>query len=88
MGKADGAHTWARVLSELANVPVTVNWERPAWRVHWQDGPTRQALADRGRTQHLPGRRTAARRAAAVRPHQLRKDHRARLAGQRRARFP
>jgi hypothetical protein len=47
MGKADGAKTWARVLSELAQVTVTVEWERPAWRVRWRDGPTRQALMDR-----------------------------------------
>ena len=47
MGKADGARTWARVLSELADVTVTVEWERPAWRVHWRDGPTREALMTR-----------------------------------------
>ncbi len=47
MGRADGAKAWARVLSELANVPVTVEWERPSWRVRWRDGPTRRALMDR-----------------------------------------
>jgi len=47
MGKADGARTWARVLSEQADVSVTVKWKRPAWRVHWQDGPNRHALSDR-----------------------------------------
>ncbi len=47
MGRADGARAWARVLSELAGVPVTVEWERPAWRVYWTDGPTRQVLMDR-----------------------------------------
>lgn len=45
--RSDGARQWAVVLSELAGVPVTVEWERPAWRVRWTDGPTRQALADR-----------------------------------------
>ena len=47
MGRADGARAWARVLSELAGVPVTVEWERPAWRVYWTDGPTRRVLMDR-----------------------------------------
>ena len=47
VGRADGARAWARVLSELAGVPVTVEWERPAWRVYWTDGPTRQVLMDR-----------------------------------------
>jgi hypothetical protein len=40
VGRADGAKVWARVLSELAGVPVMVEWERPAWRVRWSDGPT------------------------------------------------
>jgi len=35
------------VLSELADVPVTVEWDRPAWRVHWTDGPTREVLMER-----------------------------------------
>jgi hypothetical protein len=26
---------------------VSVEWERPAWRVSWQDGPTREALMGR-----------------------------------------
>ena len=28
--RADGAKAWAEVLSELARVAVTVEWERPA----------------------------------------------------------
>ena len=47
MGRPDGAKIWARVLSELAQVPVVVEWERPAWRVRWQDGPTLRVLRDR-----------------------------------------
>ncbi len=35
------------MLSELAQVRVLVEWERPTWRVSWQDGPTRKALMDR-----------------------------------------
>ena len=35
------------MLSELAEVPVTVEWERPAWRVRWRDGPTRGVLMER-----------------------------------------
>jgi hypothetical protein len=35
VGRADGGKVLAsRVLSESAVVPVTVEWERPAWRVH------------------------------------------------------
>ena len=45
--RSDGARAWAVVLSELAGVPVTVEWERPSWRVRWVDGPTRAVLADR-----------------------------------------
>ena len=44
--RSDGARQWAAVLSDLAGVPVTVEWERPAWRVRWTDGPTRQVLVD------------------------------------------
>ncbi|HEY7811842.1 MAG TPA: hypothetical protein VIC62_01310 [Nakamurella sp.] len=47
MNRSEGAKVWANVLSELARVEVTVQWERPAWRVRWQDGPTRQVLMDR-----------------------------------------
>ena len=47
MRRADGAKAWAEVLSELARVAVTVEWEQPAWRVHWRDGPTRRVLMDR-----------------------------------------
>ena len=47
--RSDGARQWAAVLSDLAGVPVTVEWERPAWRVRWTDGPTRQVLVDRAR---------------------------------------
>jgi hypothetical protein len=41
MKRSDGAKAWARVLSELAQVRVSVEWERPTWLVSWQDGPTR-----------------------------------------------
>src|SRR4051794_23851368 len=47
MSRSDGARQWATVLSELAGVPVVVEWERPSWRVRWTDGPTRPALMDR-----------------------------------------
>jgi hypothetical protein len=47
MKRSDGAKVWSRVLSELAQVRVSVEWERPAWRVSWQDGPTREALMGR-----------------------------------------
>ena len=42
MGRAHGARVWARVLSELAAVPVTAEWERPAWRVSWRAGGERR----------------------------------------------
>ena len=58
MGRPDGAKIWARVLSELAQVPVVVEWERPAWRVRWQDGPTLRVLRDRAAA--LSGFRVAA----------------------------
>ncbi len=45
--RADGARVWSVVLSELAQVPVVVAWEAPAWRVRWTDGPTLAALSDR-----------------------------------------
>jgi len=45
--RSDGAKAWSRVLSELAQVRVSVEWERPTWRVSWQDGPTREALMSR-----------------------------------------
>src|SRR6478752_5547296 len=47
MAQSAGARQWAVVLSELAGVRVVVEWERPAWRVRWVDGPTRPALMDR-----------------------------------------
>ena len=47
VGRSDDAKIWARVLSELAQVDVTVEWERPSWRVRWRDGPNRQVLMDR-----------------------------------------
>jgi len=47
MGRSDDAKVWARVLSELAQVEVTVQWERPSWRVRWLDGPTRRVVMDR-----------------------------------------
>lgn len=45
--RSDGAKAWSQVLSELAEVEVTVEWESPAWIVRWRDGPTRQVLLDR-----------------------------------------
>ena len=36
--RADGAKAWAEVLSGLARVAVTVEWERPAWRVRSRVG--------------------------------------------------
>ena len=47
MKRAGGAKAWSTVLSELAQVTVSVGWERPTWRVAWQDGPTREALMSR-----------------------------------------
>ena len=47
MKRSDGAKAWSTVLSELAQVRVSVEWERPSWRVSWQDGPTREALMGR-----------------------------------------
>jgi hypothetical protein len=34
------------VLSELAEVPVLVEWGNVTWRVRWVDGPTRVQLVD------------------------------------------
>jgi len=45
--RSDGAKSWSRVLTELAQVRVSVEWERPTWRASWQDGPTREALMRR-----------------------------------------
>ena len=47
MKRSDGAKAWSTVLSELAQVRVAVEWERPSWRVSWQDGPTREVLMAR-----------------------------------------
>jgi len=47
VGRSDGAKVWTRVLSELADVPVTVEWERPSWWVRWCDGPTLGVLMER-----------------------------------------
>ena len=47
MRRSDGAKAWSTVLSELAQVRVAVEWERPSWRVSWQDGPTREVLMGR-----------------------------------------
>jgi hypothetical protein len=47
MRRSVGAKVWSTVLSELAQVMVSVEWERPTWRVSWQDGPTREALMGR-----------------------------------------
>jgi len=44
MKRSDGAKAWSTVLSELAQVKVSVGWERPTWRVSLLDGPTREAL--------------------------------------------
>jgi hypothetical protein len=32
--RSDGAKVWATVLSEVAQVRVSVEWERPMWRVN------------------------------------------------------
>ena len=45
--RSDGAKSWSRVLTELAQVRVSVEWERPTWRASWKDGPTREALMRR-----------------------------------------
>ena len=45
--RSAGAKAWSRVLSELAQVRASVEWDRPTWRVSWQDGPTREALMGR-----------------------------------------
>ena len=58
MKRSDGAKAWSTVLSELAQVRVSVEWERPTWRVSWQDGPTREALM--GRAAALGGYRVGA----------------------------
>ena len=47
MKRSDGAKAWSTVLSELAQVKVSVGWERPTWRVSLLDGPTREALMGR-----------------------------------------
>jgi hypothetical protein len=47
MKRSGGAKVWSMVLSELAQVRVAVEWERPTWWVSWQDGPTREALMGR-----------------------------------------
>ena len=47
MKRSDGAKAWSTVLSELAQVRVSVEWERPTWRARWRDGPTREALMGR-----------------------------------------
>jgi hypothetical protein len=44
-----GAKVWALVLSELAQVPVVLEFQHPAWRVCWVDGPTAAQLADRAK---------------------------------------
>jgi hypothetical protein len=48
MKRSDGAKVWSTVLSELAQVKVSVEWEPPTWRVFWQDGPTREAMMGPG----------------------------------------
>ena len=42
-----GAKVWARVLSDLAQVPVAVEWDAPVWVVSWTDGPTRAVVMRR-----------------------------------------
>ena len=46
---SDGAKVWALVLTELAQVPVVLEFQHPAWRVCWVDGPTATQLADRAK---------------------------------------
>ena len=58
MKRSDGAKAWSTALSEFAQVRVLVEWERPTWRVSWQDGPTREALM--GRATALGGYRVGA----------------------------
>ena len=71
--RSDGARSWSRVLTELAQVRVSVEWERPTWRVSWQDGPTREAMVRRAAAlRRVSGRQAAAVRGTAVRPQQLR----------------
>lgn len=45
--RSAAAKLWGIVLSELALVPISVEWEPPAWRVRWTDGPTQFQLAGR-----------------------------------------
>ena len=47
--RSAAAKTWATVLSELAGIPVVVEWESPTWRVRWVDGPTWALLLERAR---------------------------------------
>ena len=58
MKRSDGAKTWSTVLSELAQVRVSVEWERPTWLVSWQNGPSLEALM--GRAAALGGYRLGA----------------------------
>ncbi len=74
--RSDGAKLQSRVLSELAQVRVSVEWERPTWRVSWQDGPTPEALMGRaaalGGYRGVSGGCAAIVRGLAVRPQQFR----------------
>ena len=48
MRRSDGAKAWSTVLSELAQVWVSVgSGSGRRGGVSWQDGPTREALMDR-----------------------------------------
>jgi hypothetical protein len=59
MKRSDGAKAWSRVaVRARAGQGLGVEWERPRWRVSWQDGPTREALM--GREAALGGYRVGA----------------------------
>lgn len=45
--RSAGAAVWATVLSELAGVVVSMEWESGSWHARWVDGPSRALLLDR-----------------------------------------
>lgn len=45
--RSAAAKVWATVLSELAGVPVLLEWDSPWWCVRWVDGPTWLLLSER-----------------------------------------
>ena len=47
MKRSDGAKAWSTVLSELAQVRVSVAWERPTWRVSYSEKEGDQGALDR-----------------------------------------